>query len=146
MPPPQGDTTDEDGRVGALLTVTQLAQALGVTARAMRFYETKGLIAPPRVGTTRVYTRRELARMKLILRGKELGFSLREIKEFLDLYDIDTTQKTQMKVLIEGVRKRRAMLEAQRDALTRTLDELAELERQALASLATREVADGRDA
>ncbi|MBV9755883.1 MAG: MerR family transcriptional regulator, partial [Alphaproteobacteria bacterium] len=66
-------------------TVTQLSAELGVTPRAIRFYETKGLLAPRRAGTTRVYTHRDRARLILILRGKRLGFSLREIKEYLEL-------------------------------------------------------------
>jgi len=123
----------EPERLGDLITVTQLAAELGVTARAIRFYEVKGLISPSRVGATRVYTRREAARMRLILRGKRLGFSLREIKEFLDLYDVDSTQKTQMRRLIENVRRRVAALEDQKAAITQTLAELAELEEQAAA-------------
>jgi DNA-binding transcriptional MerR regulator len=117
------------------LTVTQLADALGVTPRAIRFYETKGLILPSRLGATRVYTRREMVRMKLILRGKRLGFSLRDIKEFLDLYDADTTKVTQMRRLIENIHRRAADLEEQRAAITETLGELAELEQQALGIL-----------
>ncbi len=123
----------DEGR--ELLTVTQLAEQLGVTARAIRFYEAKGLIKPSRLGATRVYTRREQARMILILRGKRLGFSLREIAEFLDLYDVDTTRRTQMRALVERVRRRAADLEEQRAAITQTLSELAELEQQALALL-----------
>lgn len=65
--------------------VTDLARELGITARALRFYEDKGLITPHRVGATRIYTARERARMILVLRGKRLGFSLREIKDYLDL-------------------------------------------------------------
>jgi len=113
------------------MTVTQLADHLAITPRAIRFYEAKGLITPSRAGAIRVYTRREQARMKLILRGKRLGFSLREIAEFLDLYDADTTQRVQMKRLIERVRARAADLEEQRAAITQTLGELAELEHQA---------------
>ena len=95
----------QEAQGAPLLTVTQVAAQLGATARAIRFYEDKGLITPQRIGTTRVYGRREVARMTLILRGKRLGFSLREIKEFLDLYDVDSTQKTQMRRLIENVRR-----------------------------------------
>jgi DNA-binding transcriptional MerR regulator len=124
---------EDEGR--DFVTVTQLAEELGVTARAIRFYEDKGLIKPQRLGATRVYTRREQARMKLILRGKRLGFSLREIAEFLDLYDADTTKRTQMSRLIERVRRRAADLEEQRAAITQTLAELAELEQQAQALL-----------
>lgn len=124
---------------GELLTVTQLAAALEVTPRAIRFYEAKGLISPSRVGSMRVYTRRAQGRMKLILRGKRLGFSLREIAEFLDLYDADPTHRAQMIRLLEGVKARRAALEDQRAAITQTLADLDELERQAQAALGQKE-------
>ena len=70
-----------------LFTVTGLAAELGVTARTLRFYEDRGLISPQRLGPNRVYSPRDRARMILILRGKQLGFSLKEIAEYLDLYD-----------------------------------------------------------
>src|SRR5271170_1250244 len=77
----------DDAPAAGLFSVSQLAGQLGVTARTIRFYEDKHLISPQRAGTTRVYTPRDRARLTLILRGKRLGFSLREVKEFLDLYD-----------------------------------------------------------
>lgn len=119
----------------ALYSVSQLARQLGVTARTIRFYEDKGLVAPNRAGTTRVYTHRDRARLMLILRGKRLGFSLREIKEFLDLYDMDPTQHAQMKQLLIGVRKRITKLQEQSAALEQSLAELSEIERQADAAL-----------
>jgi DNA-binding transcriptional MerR regulator len=121
-----------------LYTVTELAEELGVTPRALRFYEDKDLITPSRAGTTRVYTKREHARMQLILRGKRLGFSLREIKQFLDLYDVDPTHKEQLRQLLEAVRHRVAELEKTREALTETLVELREIEDQTLRALAKR--------
>ena len=124
------------------LTVTELADQLGVTARAIRFYEDKGLISPARAGATRVYTKRETARMQLILRGKRLGFSLRDIKQFLDLYDHDPTHVEQRRTLLERVRHRIGELEKTRAAVTETLAELAELEQQTLEALG--ECASGR--
>ena len=118
-----------------LLTVTELAEQLGVTARAIRFYEDKGLISPSRAGATRVYTKRETARMQLILRGKRLGFSLREIKQFLDLYDHDPTHVEQWRALLARVRHRVTELEKTRAAVTETLAELAEIEQQTLQAL-----------
>jgi len=114
-----------------LFTVTQLAENLGVTARTIRFYEDKGLIAPQRAGTTRVYTHRDRARMALILRGKRLGFSLREIRNYLDLYDVDHTQTEQLRALLKAVAGRVEQLEQQRIALDETLKELNEIKRQA---------------
>ena len=118
-----------------LYTVTQLAKEVGVTPRAIRFYEDKGLILPRRAGTTRVYTNRDRARMILILRGKRLGFSLREIREYLEFYDMDTSQAPQIRLLLKLVRARLATLEEQERALDEILAELREVERQAVAAL-----------
>jgi DNA-binding transcriptional MerR regulator len=115
----------------AFHTVTELARELGITARTVRFYEDKGLIAPQRAGSTRVYTARDRARMILILRGKRLGFSLREIREYLDLYDADHTQAEQLRVLRAAVAKRLASLREQRTALEQTIAELEDVQRQA---------------
>jgi DNA-binding transcriptional MerR regulator len=122
---------------GRLYTVTELAKELGMTARAIRFYEDKGLITPPRAGTTRVYSARDRARMILILRGKRLGFSLSTIKEYLDLYDADVTQRTQLRLLLEAIAKRREQLVAQRQAIDEVLAELAEITAQSEAALKT---------
>lgn len=115
----------------ALVTVTDLAQELGISARTLRFYEDKGLIAPPRIGAARVYSNRERARMKLILRGKELGFSIREIKTYLDLYDADPQHETQSRVLLQKIGERRHQLEQKRTAIEAALAGLDELERDA---------------
>jgi len=127
-----GDSTEK------LYSVSQLARQLGVTARTIRFYEDKNLITPQRAGTTRVYTHRDRARLMLILRGKRLGFSLREIKEFLDLYDADPEHHLQLKQLLLGVRKRVAKLREQRTAIEESLVELTEIDRQCEAVLASR--------
>ncbi len=117
-------------------TVTQLARDLGVTARTIRFYEDKGLISPQRAGSTRVYTARDRARMILILRGKRLGFSLREIKEYLDLYDVDRGHAEQLRVLRTAVAKRLGSLREQWHALQQTIGELEDVQRQTEAALA----------
>lgn len=121
-----------------LSTVNELADDLGITARALRFYETKGLITPQRAGTTRVYTRRDRARLILILRGKRLGFSLAEIREYLDLYDADRGNVRQMKLLLARVRDRLARLAQQRTALEAATAELKDIERQVQDALAER--------
>lgn len=118
-----------------LFSVSQLAQDLGVTPRAIRFYEDKGLIAPQRMGKTRVYTHRDRVRMILILRGKRMGFSLREIKEFLDLYVVDHTQVEQMQHLLKKVRGRITMLEDQLQAVQLSLTELRNMEHISIESL-----------
>lgn len=133
----QAQTADEGATVdtetdanGGLFGIRQVARELGITERTLRFYEDKGLIAPVRVGGMRVYSRREVGRMRLILRGKRLGFSIREIKEFLDLYDADPSQRVQMQRLAEGVRAHLDDLEAQREALEVTIAELRVIERE----------------
>jgi DNA-binding transcriptional MerR regulator len=110
-----------------LRQIQDVATELGVTTRTIRFYEDKGLLDPPRVGTMRVYSRREIGRLQLILRGKRLGFSLREIGEFLDLYDVDDLHLEQTRRLLARVTERVDGLEAQRQALEQTLDELRDI-------------------
>ncbi|WP_428394542.1 MerR family transcriptional regulator [Lichenicoccus sp.] len=116
-------------------TVTELAAELRVTARAIRFYEDKGLLQPSRVGVNRIYTYRDRARMMLILRGKRLGFSLREIAEFLDLYDVDAQHDEQKRSLLRAVRARIAELHIMSAAIAETLDELRSIELQTSAAL-----------
>lgn len=120
----------EDALAG-LKGINEVAAALGITHRTLRFYEDKGLIEPARVGNTRIYSRRDVARMQLILRGKRLGFSIREIKDFLDLYDADPSQLEQMQHLLAQVRTRLRQLERQRAALQMTIAELKTMELQA---------------
>jgi DNA-binding transcriptional MerR regulator len=120
---------------GQLYTVTELAKDLGMTPRAIRFYEDKGLITPKRAGTTRVFSARDRARMILILRGKRLGFSLSTIKDYLDLYDTDITQHAQLKLLLAAAGKRRAQLLSQRQAIDEALAELDDITAQTEAAL-----------
>ncbi len=133
----KGKSSSGGGLTDTFFTVTELARDLAVTPRTIRFYEDKGLISPRRAGTMRVYTKRDRARMVLILRGKRLGFSLREIKEYLDLYDMDPSQSEQMRMLLKKVQTRLESLEDQRLALEETIAELKEIEEQTLAGLDT---------
>jgi len=121
-----------------MLTVTELARETGITARAIRFYESKGLLKPKRVGITRVYTHRERGRLQLILRGKRLGFTLTDIGEYLDLYDADPTQQDQIALLLEKVNVRIQELEAQKTDLEVSLKELSHVRDQARMALATK--------
>jgi DNA-binding transcriptional MerR regulator len=118
-----------------MLTITELARESGVTARAIRFYESKGLLTPRRAGTTRIYTYRERGRLQLILRGKRLGFSLTDIGEYLDLYDADPTQHDQILLLLDKVNTRIEELESQKADLNDTLKELAGVREQALTTI-----------
>ena len=120
----------------ALRAIQDVADELGITTRALRFYEQKGLIEPQRAGTMRVYTRRELGRLRLILRGKRLGFSIREIKEFLDLYDADPQHVEQMRRLADRAAIRIREMEEQRVAIDQTIVELKQIEAEARARVA----------
>ena len=124
-----------------IYSVTELARDLDVTPRTIRFYEDQGLILPQRAGTTRVYTHRERARMILILRGKRLGFSIKEIKEFLDLYVVDITHTGQLQLLLAKVRERARTLAEQKRALDETLRELKDIEKLTVDALQKKGVA-----
>lgn len=119
-------------------SVTELAEILEVTPRTIRFYEQKGLLAPQRAGKTRVYTHRDKARLQLILRGKRMGFSLADIREYLDLYDADHSQQSQINLLLHKVGERIDMLEAQQRDLEQTLKELYRVRAEAKAALTDR--------
>lgn len=119
-------------------TVTELADELDVTPRAIRFYEAKGLLSPKRAGATRVYTHRDRARLLLILRGKRLGFSLADIKEFLDLYVVDTSQTEQMRLLRRKVNQRLEAMEIQRRDLEASVEELRDIEKLVVDTLRNR--------
>ncbi len=119
----------------ALKGIQEVAKELGLTMRALRFYEDKGLIAPQRVGTTRIYGKREVARVRLVVRGRSLGFTVREIKEFLDLYDVDPEHVEQMRNFLKRVRARLAELEQRRVAIEETIGELRKLESETVANL-----------
>ncbi len=111
-----------------LFTIGELASDFALSPRAIRFYEDQGLLAPERAGTQRVYTKRDRARLQLILRGKRLGFSLADIREFLDLYDAGGANRRQMAMTLERTRARIADLQQQLEDITITLAELRDME------------------
>ncbi len=128
------------GGDGHLATIAQASAELGVTQRTLRFYEDKGLINPRRVGAMRVYSKREMGRMRLILRGKRLGFSIREIAEHLLLYDADhdPAHLEQTRHLLGRVVSRLEELRAQKIAIDETIAELEAIETEARDYLAER--------
>ena len=119
-----------------LFAIADLAREFGISTRAIRFYEAKGLLTPERVGSTRIFRRRDRARLILILRGKRLGFSLRDISEYLSLYDADRAHNAQVSMLVEMVEARMQMLERQLADLQTTLGELREIKKLAVERLA----------
>jgi len=110
--------------------IADLAREFSVTARTIRFYEDKGLLQPARDGQRRVYTARDRVRLRLIMRGKRLGFSLDEINEMFILYDVDPTEVTQLRRFLEKIADRKAMLERQREDIDETLSEITRIEAQ----------------
>ncbi|HCF72885.1 MAG: MerR family transcriptional regulator [Proteobacteria bacterium] len=119
----------------SVYSVTELAVDLGITARAIRYYESKGLLSPRRAGKIRVYSHRERGRLQIILRGKRLGFSLADIGEYLDLYDADATQHEQLVLLLDRISTRLTDLEQQKGDLATLLAELRDIRSQTLAAL-----------
>ncbi len=105
-------------------TITQLCREFGVTPRALRFYEQKGLLHPARRGWTRIFSHRDRARLKLILRGKRVGFTLAEIKEMLDLYNIKDGQLAQLQLASRKMKERLVALRQQRVELEEAISDL----------------------
>lgn len=114
---------DDTGRSN-LFTIGDLAREFGVTLRTLRFYEDKDLITPQRDGLNRLYTRRDRARLKLVLMGKRVGFSLNEIKDMLDLYDLRDGQVMQLKVALGKFNEQISLLERQKKDIEQALTEL----------------------
>jgi DNA-binding transcriptional MerR regulator len=109
-------------------TVGELADELGVTTRTLRFYEAEGLISPRRRGAARVYSVRDRARLRLILRGKRLGMSLAEIAEIIDIYDgAASSERRQLRTLLDRLAVITGDLQARQEDLRRTLDEVADV-------------------
>ena len=108
------------------MTIREMCDLFDVTPRTLRFYEAKELIAPIREGQKRLYTKRDRARLKLILRGKKFGFSLEEIRQLLEMYYMQDQQQTQMTKTYELAQVRLQELKRQREELDQTIEELEE--------------------
>lgn len=106
-------------------TIGDLAREFDLTLRSLRFYEDKGLLNPRRQGQTRLFSRRDRARLKLVLMGKKVGFSLSEIREMLDLYDLKDGRTTQLKVALEKFCEQIRVLEEQRSHIDQAIADLS---------------------
>jgi DNA-binding transcriptional MerR regulator len=105
-------------------TISELAKEFGVTTRTLRFYEDQGLLTPKREGASRVFSQRDRGRLKLALRGKRLGFSLAEIRELFELYDVSRDEHKQLEEFLARLERRRAHLEQQREDIEIMLHEI----------------------
>ena len=110
--------------MAATYTISDLAHEFEVTTRTIRQYEQEGLLNPAREGMARIFSARDRVRLKLALRGKRLGFSLQEIKELFDLYDVSKDQHHQLEAFLAKLEKRKALLEQQREDIEVMLSEV----------------------
>ena len=130
-----GETARKDDPAQEQFSISELSQEFDVTTRAIRFYEDEGLLEPQRQGRQRVYSSRDRVRLKLILRGKRLGFSLSEIGDIIDMYDSEPGEVGQLQYFIDKISVRRKTLKQQRDDIDVTLKELDSIEKQCRKSM-----------
>ncbi|MER9211868.1 MerR family DNA-binding transcriptional regulator [Mesorhizobium sp. M0663] len=120
------NTNDMSSEAGdELVRIGEMAKKYGVTLRTLRFYEDKGLLNPQRDGSTRLYTRRDRARLKLILLGRKVGFSLRDVKQMMDLYDPNGSNTKQLRLALDKSEKQLARLQKQRALIDDAISELS---------------------
>ena len=113
-----------------IYSIGDLAREFDVTHRTIRFYEDEGLLSPRRIGSRRIYSKRDQVRLKLILRGRRLGFSLAEVREMLGLYDSAPDERPQLEKFTAALAARREQLERRREEIDEVLGEIRAFERQ----------------
>ena len=109
-------------------SIGELAKSMDITPRSIRFYEEQGLLSPTRIGQNRIYTKKDQVRLKLILRGKRLGFSLAETKTLFDLYDSHQNSKVQLEAMLKMTDEKRAHMQQQLEDIEMLKAELEDVE------------------
>ncbi|QJR79486.1 MerR family DNA-binding transcriptional regulator [Alteromonas pelagimontana] len=117
-------------------TIGELSRDYDITPRSIRFYEEQGLLCPKRTGQNRIYFNKDRVRLKLILRGKRLGFSLAEVKNLFKLYDINPNSAVQLETMLELTQHKRAILKQQLEDIQMLMSELDEVEARCREELA----------
>ena len=117
-------------------SIGELAKEFDITPRSIRFYEEQDLLSPERTGQTRIYCNKDRVRLKLILRGKRLGFSLAEIKNLFELYDSNANSMLQLEAMLQMTEQKRAILRQQLDDIQMLMNELDEVEKRCRDELA----------
>ena len=111
-------------------TISDLSEEFDITSRTLRYYEEQDVLSPEREGNRRVYSRKDRGRLKMILRGKRLGFSLQEIRNIIEMYDTDTGNTGQLKLFLKTIREHISALEMQIEDIDLTISELRRFEQQ----------------
>ncbi len=119
-----------EGLAAVSYSISELAKEFEVTPRAIRFYEDQGLLSPGRKGRRRVYGERDRVRLRLVLRGKRLGFALSEVKEMFDLYATSPGEEGQLQYLLDRIQQRRVLLEQQQKDIEAVLGEMRGVEKR----------------
>lgn len=131
--------TDKDEKT---YSISELAKEFDITTRSIRFYEDQGLLTPLRQGQTRIYSKRDRVRLKLILRGKRLGFSLAETGQLFELYDADKSSVTQLTIMLKLIEHKKSELHQQMDDIKVVLMELVTVEKRCRETLQEAKLAD----
>lgn len=126
--PRTGKDPHSNSDTGTVFSITELAHEMDVTTRTIRFYEDKGLLNPARRGSQRVYSRADRTRLKLVLRGKRLGWPLDDIREMIELYDTPDGERRQLEVMLAKIENSRSTLLQQRNDIELALSEFEEIE------------------
>ncbi len=124
------DSAEIENPHGPSFSISELSKEFDLTSRSIRFYESEGLLSPLRAGRQRIYDIRDHTRLKLIIRGKRLGFSLTEIREMFELYDSEPGETAQLKLILDKVSARKEHLEQQLEDIKITMNEMTEFEDQ----------------